>query len=81
MFNDTLGFVVILVLYCHPGNIVVSIGRLTAFYVILVTVELIPSKSPLYGYVIVLFCTLQKGSTSRFCGNMDICLLRAMVAT
>ena len=42
---------------------VVSIGRLTAFYVVLVPVELIPSKPPLYAYVIVSFCTLQKGST------------------
>ena len=42
---------------------VVSIGRLTAFYVVLVPLELIPSEPPLYAYVIVLFCTLQKGST------------------
>ena len=41
---------------------VVSIGRLTAFYVVLVPMELIPSEPPLYAYVIVLFCTLQKGS-------------------
>ena len=42
---------------------VVSIGRLTAFYVVLVPTELIPSKPPLYAYIIVSFCTLQKGST------------------
>ena len=42
---------------------VVSIGRLTAFYVVLVPMELIPSKPPPCAYVIVLFCTLQKGST------------------
>ena len=42
---------------------VVSIGRLTAFYVVLVPLELIPSKPPLCAYVIVSFCTLQKGST------------------
>ena len=42
---------------------VVSIGRLTAFFVILVPVELIPSKPPHTHYVIVVFSTLQKGST------------------
>ena len=41
---------------------VVSIGRLTAFYVVLVPMELIPSKPPHGTYVIVSFCTLQKGS-------------------
>ena len=39
---------------------VVSIGRLTTFYVVLVTLELIPSEPPLYAYFIVLFCNLQK---------------------
>ena len=35
---------------------VVYIGRLTAFYVVLVPLELIPSEPPpLYAYVIVLF--------------------------
>ena len=43
-------------------NTVVSIGRLTAFYVVLVPMELIPSKPPHGTYVIVSFCTLQKGS-------------------
>ena len=43
--------------------LVVSIGRLTAFNVVLVPMEFIPSKPPHIPYVIVLFCTLQKGST------------------
>ena len=43
--------------------IVVSIGRLTASYAVLVPLEFIPSEPPLYACVIVLFCTLQKGST------------------
>ena len=47
-------------------NTVVSIGRLTAFYVVLVPVELIPSEPPHGTYVIVSFCTLQKGSTFNF---------------
>ena len=49
---------------------VVSIGRLTAFYVIFVPVELILSKTPHTHYIIVLLvepfcqvCTWQKGST------------------
>ena len=42
---------------------VVSIGRLTAFYVVLVPVELIPSEPPHGTYVIVSFCTVEKGST------------------
>ena len=42
---------------------VVSIGRLTAFYVVLVPLELIPSEPPPYSYIIVWFCTLQKGSS------------------
>ena len=44
-------------------HLVVSIGRLAAFYVVLVPMELIPSKPPPYAYVIVSFCTLQKCST------------------
>ena len=43
------------------SHAVVSIGRLTAFYGVLVPMEFIPSKPPLYSYVIVSFCTLQKG--------------------
>ena len=43
--------------------LVVSIGRLTAFYVILVPMEHIPSKPPHSTYIILLFCTLQKDST------------------
>ena len=39
---------------------VVSIGRMTPFYVVLVPFELIPSEPPLYAYAIVSFCTLQK---------------------
>ena len=42
---------------------VFSIGRLTAFYVVLVPMELIPSEPPHFAYVIVSFCTWQKGST------------------
>ena len=34
------------------------------FYVVLVPLELIPSKPPHGTYVIVLFCTLQKGSNN-----------------
>ena len=34
-----------------PNYRVVSIGRLTAFYVVLVPMEFIPSKPPLYAYV------------------------------
>ena len=45
--------------FYHMFKIVVSIGRLTAF---LVPMELIPSKPPHGTYVIVSFCTLQKGS-------------------
>ena len=44
-------------------NQVVFIGRLTAFYVVLVPMEHIPSKPPHSTYVIVSFCTLQKDST------------------
>ena len=36
---------------------VVSFGRLTAFYVVLVPMEHIPSKPPHFAYIIVLFCT------------------------
>ena len=36
---------------------VVSIGRLTAFYVILVPMEYIPSEPPHSAYVSVSFCT------------------------
>ena len=39
---------------------VVSIGRLAAFYVVLVPMEYIPSKPPLCAYVIVSFCTCKK---------------------
>ena len=42
---------------------VVSIGGLTAFHVVLVPMEYIPSESPHSAYVIVSFCTWQKGST------------------
>ena len=42
---------------------VVSIGRLTAFYVVLVPMEYIPSKPLLSAYVIVSFLYLQKSST------------------
>ena len=45
-----------------PAKLVVSFGRLTTFYVVLVPMELIPSKPPHGTYVIVSFCTLQKGS-------------------
>ena len=41
---------------------VVSIGSLTAFYVVLVPMEHILSKPPHGTYVIVSFCTFQKGS-------------------
>ena len=47
----------------NDRGVVSSIGRLTAFYVVLVPLEFIPSEPPLYAYVIVSFCTLQKGST------------------
>ena len=49
---------------------VVSIGRLTGFYVVLVPMELIPMEPPLFAYIIVSFCTLQKASTyfdSNYC--------------
>ena len=36
---------------------VVSIGRLTAFYVVFVPMEYIPSEPPPCTYVIVSFCT------------------------
>ena len=59
--------VLLKVWYLNESSIQVSrvvyIGRLTAFYVVLVPLELIPSEPPLYAYVIILFCTLQKGST------------------
>ena len=45
-----------------PAKLVVSFGRLTTFYVVLVPMELIPSKPPHGTYIIVSFCTLQKGS-------------------
>ena len=45
------------------NGLVVSIGRLTAFYVVLVPMEYIPSKPPHSAYVIVSFLYLQKGST------------------
>ena len=45
------------------GPKVVSIGRLTAFYVVLVPMEYIPSKPPHSAYVTVLLMYLQKGST------------------
>ena len=57
------------VVLCHPNPWseviarVVSIGRLTAFYVVFVPMEYISSEPPPYTYVIVSFCTLQKDST------------------
>ena len=45
-----------------PAKLVVSFGRLTTFYVVLVPMELFPSKPPHGTYIIVSFCTLQKGS-------------------
>ena len=39
---------------------VVSIGRLAAFYVILVPMEYIPNEPPHSAYVIVSFCTCKK---------------------
>ena len=42
---------------------VVSIGRLTAFYDVLVPMEYILSKPPHSAYIIVSFLYLQKGST------------------
>ena len=42
-------------------QVVVSIGRLTAFCVVLVPMEFIPSEPPHSNYVIVSFSTLQKG--------------------
>ena len=49
----------------HPNvlKIVVSIGCFTAFYVVLVPMEFIPSEPPHSAYVIVSFLYLQKGST------------------
>ena len=41
----------------------VSIGHLTAFYVVLVPMEYIPSEPPHSAYVIVSLLYLQKGST------------------
>ena len=61
--NFTLDSVRKILLRGWEDQLVVSIGRLTAFYVVLVPMELIPSKPPLYAYIIVSFCTLQKGST------------------
>ena len=39
---------------CKNSTLVVSIGRLTTFYVILVPMELIPIEPPHFAYVIVL---------------------------
>ena len=50
------------ILQISTRDLVVSIGRLTAFYVVFVPVEYIPSEPPPYTYLIVSFCTLQKGS-------------------
>ena len=46
-----------------PAKLVVSFGRLTTFYVVLVPMEFIPSEPPHSAYVIVSFLYLQKGST------------------
>ena len=47
--------------YTTMTTIVVSIGPLTAFYVVLVPMVHIPSKPPLCAFVIVSFCTCKKG--------------------
>ena len=44
-------------------SLVVSIGRLTAFYVVIVPMELIRSEPPPYSYVIVLFYSHQEKHT------------------
>ena len=50
---------------------VVSIGRLTAFYVVLVPMELIPSEPPHFAYVIVLAKSIHF-LASRFYKTIDI---------
>ena len=42
---------------------VVFIGCLTAFYVVLVPMQLVPSKPLHFAYVIISFCTWQNSST------------------
>ena len=73
---DTLAFLHCLV----PG--VVSIGRLTAFYVIFVPMEYIPSKPPHWTYIIVLFLYLAKRLHffgSRFYKTIDIYELKDVI--
>ena len=45
---------------------VVSIGRLTAFYVVLVPLDFIPSEPPLYAYIMVCFVLCKKAPLFSF---------------
>ena len=60
------------------SDLVVSIGRLTAFYVVLVPIELIPSEPPHFAYIIVLAKSFHF-LASRFYKTRDIYRLKDMI--
>ena len=65
-------------------NSVVSIGRLTTFYVVFVPLEYIPSRPPQNTYIIVYVLYLAKRLqflALRFCKTIDIYILRDVIVT